>query len=138
MKQFLFALAILATTTVFAQTDIKFKEQTHKFGKIKKGVPASYTFTYTNTSAKPVVIEFAQADCGCTEPVYSKAPLPKGQSATIKVTYNAAMSGIFKKTVNVKFAHSNQPYILTVEGEVLLDKETLDKIEKQNKAKAKA
>jgi len=39
MKQFLFTLAILATTSVFAQTDIKFKEQTHKFGKIKKGFP---------------------------------------------------------------------------------------------------
>jgi len=138
MKKLFLGLALFVVGTAFAQNDIKFKEQTHKFGKIKKGVPASYTFSYTNTSAKPVVIEFAQADCGCTEPVYSKAPLPKGQSATIKVTYNAAISGIFKKTVNVKFAHSTQPYILTVEGEVLMDKETLDKLEKQNKAKAKS
>jgi hypothetical protein len=138
MKKLFLGLALFVVGAAFAQTDIKFKEQTHKFGKIKKGVPASYTFSYTNTSAKPVVIEFAQADCGCTEPVYSKAPLPKGQSATIKVTYNAAISGIFKKTVNVKFAHSTQPYILTVEGEVLMDKETLDKLEKQNKAKAKS
>ncbi|HQR93174.1 MAG: hypothetical protein B7Y15_11850 [Bacteroidetes bacterium 24-39-8] len=133
MKSILLCLALFATSLSFAQTDIKFKEQTHKFGKIKKGVPASYTFSYTNTSAKPVVIEFAQADCGCTDPVYSKAPLPKGQTATIKVTYNAAMSGIFKKTVNIKFAHSNQPYILTVEGEVLMDKETQAKLDAANK-----
>ena len=138
MKKIFLGLALFVTSVAFAQIDIKFKEQTHEFGKIKKGVPASYTFSYMNTSAKPVVIEFAQADCGCTEPVYSKAPLPKGQSATIKVTYNAAISGIFKKTVNVKFSNSTQPYILTVEGEVLMDKETLDKLEKQNKAKAKS
>ena len=43
------------------------------------------------------------------------------------------MSGIFKKTVNVKFAHSNQPYLLTVEGEVLMDKETQAKIDAANK-----
>ena len=42
----------------------------------------------------------------------------KGQKATIKVTYNAAVEGVFKKSVNVKFTNSNQPYILTLEGEV--------------------
>lgn len=139
MKKIFLGLALFVTCVAFGQTDIKFKEQSHKFGSIKKGVPASYTFSYTNTSAKPVVIEFAQADCGCTEPEFSKAPLPKGQSASIKVTYNAAMSGIFKKTVNVKFAHSAQPYILTVEGEVIMDKETQDKIDAANKkAKTKS
>ena len=76
-------------------------------------------FTYTNKSTKPVVIEFANAECGCTKPVYSNAPTAVGKSSTIKVTYNAAAMGTFKKNVDVKFAHSNQPYTLTINGEVV-------------------
>jgi hypothetical protein len=137
MKQLLFIAAIFFVQLGMAQNAVKFTTQEHKFGKIKKGVPASYIFAFKNVSDKPVVIEFAQADCGCTEPEYPKTAIAKGQSANIKVTYNAAMSGVFKKTVNVKFASSNQPYILTVEGEVLMDAETQAKLDQAKKAKSK-
>ena len=119
MKSLFLSVFLLAGISVFAQKDIKFNKTTHQFGKIKKGVPATYVFTYTNESAKPVVIEFANAECGCTKPVYNQAPTVKGKSSTIKVTYNAEAVGVFKKRVDVKFAHSNQPYILTIEGEVV-------------------
>lgn len=119
MKSLFLSVFLLAGLSVFAQKDIKFNKTTHQFGKIKKGVPATYVFTYTNESAKPVVIEFANAECGCTKPVYNQAPTVKGKTSTIKVTYNAESVGVFKKRVDVKFAHSNQPYILTIEGEVV-------------------
>ncbi|MEI7626896.1 MAG: DUF1573 domain-containing protein [Bacteroidota bacterium] len=118
MKRILFVLSLLIGQIAFAQTGVEFKETSHKFGKIKKGVPVSFVFEYKNVTAKPVVIEFANADCGCTTPEYLQSAVPKGQKATIKVTYNAAVEGVFKKSVNVKFTNSNQPYILTLEGEV--------------------
>ena len=121
MKRILFLLCILIGQLSYAQTGVEFKETGHKFGKIKKGVPVSFVFEYKNVTAKPIVIEFANADCGCTTPEYKQEALPKGQKATIKVTYNAAVEGVFKKSVNVKFTHSNQPYILTLEGEVAAD-----------------
>ena len=119
MKSLFLSVFLLAGISVFAQKDIKFNKTTHQFGKIKKGVPATFVFSYTNESAKPVVIEFANAECGCTKPVYNQAPTVKGKTSTIKVTYNAESVGVFKKRVDVKFAHSNQPYILTIEGEVV-------------------
>ncbi|MBA4258513.1 MAG: hypothetical protein C0446_05080 [Chitinophaga sp.] len=119
MKSLFLSVFLLAGISLFAQKDIKFNKTTHQFGKIKKGVPATFVFTYTNESAKPVVIEFANAECGCTKPVYNQAPTVKGKTSTIKVTYNAESVGVFKKRVDVKFAHSNQPYILTIEGEVV-------------------
>lgn len=119
MKSLFLSILLLSGLSVFAQQDIKFNKTTHQFGKIKKGVPATIVFTYTNEANKPVVIEFANAECGCTKPVYSQAPTVKGKSSTIKVTYNAEAVGVFKKRVDVKFAHSNQPYILTIEGEVV-------------------
>lgn len=119
MKSLFLSALLFCSVAVFAQNEIKFSKTLHQFGKIKKGVPATYVFTYTNNAAKPVVIEFANAECGCTKPVYSPAPTVKGKSSTIKVTYNAEAVGVFKKRVDVKFAHSNQPYILTIEGEVV-------------------
>ena len=68
MKFFFLAVCLSLGMSSFAQTDISFKEKKHSFGKIKKDVPATYIFTFTNKASKPVVIEFANAECGCTQP----------------------------------------------------------------------
>jgi hypothetical protein len=128
MKATLFVLGMMFMgQAILAQTGVEFKTKTHQFGKVKRGIPVTYVFEYQNVSEKPIVIEFANADCGCTTPVYTQSAVPKGKTGTIKVTYNAALDGVFKKSVNVKFTNSNQPYILTVEGEVLVDKAKSDK-----------
>ncbi len=122
MKKIVFlAIAVLSIATVFAQSKapIEFKEVKHSFGKIKQNVPASYTFTFKNTSDAPVVIENAVAGCGCTTPEFPKAPVAKGASEKIKVTYNAASIGSFTKTVTVTIAKVKDPIILTIDGEVL-------------------
>ncbi len=120
-KVFFLMVSVLAITTVFAQSKapIEFKEVKHSFGKIQQNVPATYVFTFKNTSSAPVVIESASAQCGCTTPDYSKGVIPKGASKTIKVTYNAAAMGSFTKQVTVKVAKVADPIILTIDGEVV-------------------
>lgn len=118
MKKILVLFCLVLSIHVFAQTDISFKETKFSFGKIKQSVPVTHVFTFTNKSAKPLVIEVATAECGCTTPVYSKEPIAKGKSSTIKVTFNAANPGTFKKNVNVKFANITPPTVLTIDGEV--------------------
>jgi hypothetical protein len=121
MKKIFLLLLLAVSVTSFSQTptDIVFKATTHSFGKIKQNVPATYIFTFTNNGAKPAIIEFANAECGCTTPEYSKDPILKGKSSSIKVTFNAATPGTFKKNVNVKFVGSTLPVTLTIDGEVL-------------------
>lgn len=121
MKKFLFLGCLLLATAIHAQNnpDIVFKTTSFSFGKIRQNVPATYTFTFTNNGSRPAVIEFANAECGCTTPEYSKDPILKGKSSTIKVTYNAANMGAFKKNVNVKFANQQLPVVLTINGEVV-------------------
>lgn len=121
MKRIFVLLAMVIATGVFAQAvpDITFKATTHSFGKIKQNVPATYLFSFTNNGTKPAVIEFANAECGCTTPEYSKDPILKGKTSTIKVTYNAANPGTFKKNVNVKFVSTQLPIVLTIDGEVV-------------------
>jgi len=122
MKKVLFLLvAVLAISTVFAQskTPLEFKEIKHSFGKIKQNIPATYVFSFKNTSSTPVVIESATAQCGCTTPEYPKGVIPKGATNTIKVTYNAAAMGAFTKQVTVKVAKVAEPIVLTIDGEVV-------------------
>lgn len=120
MKKILLFISMIVSVAVFAQpTDIAFKVKSHQFGKIKQKVPVTYVFTFTNNGTKPAIIEFANADCGCTTPIFSKDPILKGKSSTIKVTYNAEAMGTFKKNVNVKFLSDQLPVVLTIEGEVV-------------------
>ncbi len=121
MKKAVFLFFVAFITQVYAQVPdgVNFKETVFKFGKIKQHVPATHVFSYTNTGNKPLVIEFANAECGCTKPEYSQSALPKGKSTTIKVTYNAENPGIFSKKVNVKFAGVQLPVVLTIEGDVI-------------------
>lgn len=125
MKKFLFltVLGLVASFGVMAQ-DVKFSEGSFKFGKIEQNKPVTHVFTFTNNGAKPAVIEFATAECGCTTPEYSKEPVLKGKNSTVKVTYNAATLGTFSKRVTIKFAGVNDPIILTIEGEVVAAKPT--------------
>lgn len=122
MKKIILVLVtVISVATVFAQakSPVEFKEVKHSFGKIKQGVPATYTFTFKNVSATPVVIESATAECGCTTPEYPKGVIAKGTSNSIKVTYNAANMGSFTKRVTVRMAKVPDPVILTIEGEVV-------------------
>src|SRR5438094_10044336 len=138
MKRFVLAFATLVVTAgVFAQTQpaatttpaaatvvkaeefVKFKETVHDFGKIKQGVPVTFSFDFSNITDKPVVIESATASCGCTTPVKPEAPIAKGKTDKITAGFNAAAAGPFNKTIYVKVAGVDQPLELKITGEVL-------------------
>ncbi|WP_153798982.1 DUF1573 domain-containing protein [Foetidibacter luteolus] len=119
MKQLLLAVMLIVSVGAFAQTtgDVKFAAMKHSFGKIPQNKPVTTEFVFTNNGSKPLIIESATAECGCTSPEFSKAPVMKGKSANIKVTYNAAAEGPFTKRVTVKFANL-EPVVLEINGEV--------------------
>ena len=115
-------LAITVSMSVFAQQDIKFAEGSFNFGKITQGNPVTHVFTFKNAGAKPAVIEYCTAECGCTTPEVTKEPILPGKSSTVKVTYNAASMGNFTKRVTVKLVGVAEPIILTINGEVVAPK----------------
>lgn len=119
MKKILSLAFVFATLVCTAQSTIKFDKSAHNFGKISKGVNKTVVFSYTNMDNKPAVIEFANAECGCTQPEYDQKPILKGQKGTIKVTYTAPSLGAFRKKVNIKFAGQKLPAELVIEGEVI-------------------
>jgi len=115
-------VALTATLSVFAQQDIKFEEGSFNFGKIAQGTPVTHVFSFKNTGAKPAVVEYCTAECGCTTPEVTKEPILAGKSSTVKVTYNAANMGNFTKRVTVKMVGVADPIIITITGEVVAAK----------------
>ena len=116
-----FAL-LLSAAPLMAQPSvdalIKFEKNTHSFGKIAKEKPVSIAFSFTNISAKPLIIEDATAECGCTKPTYPQKPVMPGQKGTISVTYDAKEPGAFTKKVTVKLVNVKETKVLTISGEV--------------------
>ncbi|MFN4284841.1 MAG: DUF1573 domain-containing protein [Lacibacter sp.] len=74
-------------------------EYVYDFGKIPQGKPVYHTFTIYNNGLESFQLQNVQTSCGCTTPEYSKEPVAKGGSTTIKVGYNAAAEGYFEKSI---------------------------------------
>lgn len=128
----LFSLAVMAQPK--AEEIAKFNEETHDFGKLKQNVPVTYNFVIKNISDKPIVVETASASCGCTVPEKPTDPIMPGQTANLKVQYNAAAVSPFTKDIYVKFVGVDQPKNLKITGEVLTA-EAYDEWVKANPAK---
>jgi len=121
-KLFFIAAALVAGFTVMAQKRdelVKLSAETYNFGKIKQGVPVTTSFTVSNTSDKPIVLESVTASCGCTTPEWSKEPIAPGSTAQIKVGYNAAGVAPFTKDITIKLAGVQEVKIIHITGEVL-------------------
>lgn len=119
MMAALFAAGFSATAQTSADQAIKVNTEDYSFGKIKQGVPVTTFFVITNTTDKPIAIENATAGCGCTTPEFSKEPIAPGASTKLKVGYNAAAMGPFKKNVNIQITGFQQPKVIYISGEVV-------------------
>lgn len=102
-----------------AQGVIKFKTESHDFGKVEEGVQAAYTFEFTNTGTAPVVISNAQASCGCTTPDWTKEPVMPGKTGKVMASFNSqGRPGSFSKTVTVISNSETPQIVLSIKGEV--------------------
>ncbi|HEU4575166.1 MAG TPA: DUF1573 domain-containing protein [Chitinophagaceae bacterium] len=114
---FFFSIAVMAQTK--AEDVIKMNTEKYDFGKIKQGVPVTYYFEIKNISDKPVVVENSWGSCGCTTPEKPTEPIQPGQTAKLKVQYNAAALNHFDKDVYIKLAGVDLPKTVKITGEVL-------------------
>ncbi|GAA4445714.1 DUF1573 domain-containing protein [Ravibacter arvi] len=109
---------LVAIGAGFAQGVMKFKEETHNFGKIPQGTPVSTDFVFTNTGSTPIILSEVKATCGCTTPEYTKAPVAPGKTGTIKAVFNAAAPGPFNKSITVTSNAETPTITLFLKGEV--------------------
>jgi LEA14-like dessication related protein len=81
---------------------MKFEQPLMDFGKITEGDSIVHYFKFTNVGKEPLVINTAQASCGCTIPAWPKKPIQSGERGEIKVVFNSKhKKGIMNKTVTI-------------------------------------
>ena len=105
------SMILLLTVALMAQSQsvttveepLLLKQTEHNFDKIPQGKPAYYTFEIVNNGKVPVKLDDVHASCGCTTPEWSRDPIAPGETAKIRVGYNAAMEGYFEKYINITY-----------------------------------
>lgn len=100
------------------KTSIHFGEMFHDFGHVMAETPNKYTFKFTNTGTRPLVISNAKGDCGCTVPDYPKEPIPAGGTGVINVVFTPHGQGHQEKHVTVTANTDPDQTKLTITGEV--------------------
>ncbi|PCJ83045.1 MAG: hypothetical protein COA57_12175 [Flavobacteriales bacterium] len=117
---FIFCLAFFAVAqnntlqpavAVAGGAEIAFEKEIHDFGTIKQyDQPAATTeFKFTNTGTEPLIISNARGSCGCTVPQWPREPIKPGESASIKVRYDAKRVGPINKSVTIASNAGNTP-----------------------------
>jgi hypothetical protein len=101
--------------------NLSFIKESISLGKIKQGIPANTQFTFKNTGSLPLILKDVQPTCGCTAADYSKTPILPGKFGFIKISYNAATTGPFHKTITVLSNSQELTKVITVTGEVLVN-----------------
>lgn len=121
----IFLLLFSVFTPLSAQDDafsfngvVKFDKVVHDFGDILISEGAKKcTFTYTNISDKPIIINDVISSCGCTTPKWSRKPLNPGESAEISVTFlNDQGPFPFDKSIVLFISDVQRPITLHIKG----------------------
>ncbi|WP_299013721.1 DUF1573 domain-containing protein [uncultured Polaribacter sp.] len=64
------------------------EKREYDFGTVTEGEIVETTFKITNSGKTDLVITDAQVTCGCTVPVWPKAPIKPGETKDIEVKFN--------------------------------------------------
>lgn len=89
-----------------------FEKEVHNFGNVAQGEVVEYSFKFTNTGEKDLLIQKAEASCGCTVPEWPKEPVKPGESAYMKVKFDShgRPEGFTEKELFIQ-ANTNPPLV---------------------------
>jgi hypothetical protein len=105
-----------ATTTNAIGPRIQFATPVYDFGRVRAGEPVKYTYVFTNTGDRLLVINSVQPGCGCTTAGDWTRQVEPGKTGNIPIQFNTAgqPNQVFKQvTVNCNIA--NQPPIVMLQ-----------------------
>jgi hypothetical protein len=124
MKKLIILFAVILGFGIAARAqdnqkaEFKFNEEKHDFGKIPQGKPVTTVFEFTNVGTEPLILTDVRPTCGCTIADYTKVPVKKGDKGSIKITYSAAVTGPFTKSIVVTSNARTSTKNLIILGEV--------------------
>jgi hypothetical protein len=134
MKRLVLSLSLLFFgITAFTQlplTELKMSEKEHDFGTFKEEAgKQKYDFIVSNTGTNPLVIQNIVASCGCTQPEWTRQPIPAGGTGKITAIYDPRnLPGKFSKTLSVYTNTNPQVSVLVIKGEVIPREKTIEEL----------
>lgn len=123
----LFASIFALIPAAYAAPALVWLDTHHDFGAFQEqeGV-ATCSFRAVNVGNEPVVIINARANCGCTTPDYSEAPVLPGDTLSIIVGFDpAGRPGRFRKNITVTTNAEPAKTTLAISGTVIGSPATL-------------
>ncbi len=111
---------VAAVSTNVLGPRIQFATNVYEFGKVKSGEPVKYTYVFTNTGDRLLIINSVQPQCGCTTAGEWTKQAEPGKTGSISIQFNtAAYNGPVFKQVTVTCNVTNQPMLfLQLKGTV--------------------
>lgn len=121
------AIPCLCGLTAMGGARVHWLQEVWNFGAISEDAgAATCTFRYVNVGDSPLIVISARANCGCTTPKYSTAPIAPGDTAGITVSYDpGGRAGRFSKYVFVDMNTTPRRSQLEVKGTVIGNEGTL-------------
>lgn len=119
--------AVCLLTALGAGASGRWVAKNHDFGAFDENLGTVYCeFYLVNEGTEPLAILAARANCGCTRPEYSTAPVAPGDTAVIRVGYNPeGRPGKFMKQIKVDCDTDPLRTALTIRGTVIGASNTL-------------
>jgi hypothetical protein len=70
-------------------TTVQMIDSVYNFGTVTDGEKVEYSYRFTNTGKKPLIVSSAVASCGCTVPEKPEEPIKPGETGFLKVVFNS-------------------------------------------------
>ena len=86
------------------------------------GEKVTFSFRFTNSGDKPLIISNAKGSCGCTVPNYPKEPIAPGNSSYIDVTFDSkGRTGKQSKAVTITANTNPNTKVIRINSEVITE-----------------
>ncbi len=91
---------------------IQFATPLYDFGRVKSGEPVKYTYVFTNTGDRLLILNSVQPQCGCTAAGEWTKQVEPGKTGTIPIQFNTmGYNGAVFKQTTVTCNVTNQPML---------------------------
>ena len=127
MRRFVLILSAVLAGVFVTSAQVRWLEKIHDFGAFDEDLGKVYCdFKFVNDGQEPLAIIAARANCGCTRPEFSHAPVAPGDTGVVTVGFDPkGRPGKFEKNIYVETDAERSRTTLMIRGTVIGASNTL-------------
>lgn len=120
LTSILSALALLAGVSSASSSSLIFDRDSVDLGQMEEGRKLKFQVDLTNISGKHLKVISVETSCGCTEAEAINTSIAPGETGVIQIDMDTTgKSGRFLKVLEITTDNEDEPYELTLTGDVI-------------------